>query len=282
MSDDKWEKMEDWEIKIHRRIEELERKQNNIIPMIDQLDKGGLIEQMIKENAELKECLEIAAQRDKFLSDNDGLIIQEQKNIKEVLRELILLIEQVLCNEIEGQSFEWLQQQNRELLAKLDVRSAAHTVKTPKGFTKEEWEIVEREARKKDCNKCDLYGECDHQGAYQKDDKWCYEASGGEKAEYKSWKPPVPMYILPESYDKDEREAFGDSQPYYIKKSDREDDSPERKKQIEAMDKQMMVEVGTHILVKREDLQFMVKNISLIYGHEFEEKLKYFKEEYSI
>ena len=36
------------------------------------------------------------------------------------------------------------------------------------------------------------------------------------------------------------------------------------------------------IPVKREDLQFMVKNISLIYGHEFEEKLKYFKEEYSI
>lgn len=28
----------------------------------------------------------------------------------------------------------------------------------------------------KDCNECDLYGECDHQGAYQKDGKWCYES----------------------------------------------------------------------------------------------------------
>jgi len=26
-----------------------------------------------------------------------------------------------------------------------------------------------------DCKKCDLYGECDHQGAYKKDGKWCYE-----------------------------------------------------------------------------------------------------------
>jgi len=25
------------------------------------------------------------------------------------------------------------------------------------------------------CNQCNLYGECDHQGAYQKDGKWCYE-----------------------------------------------------------------------------------------------------------
>lgn len=30
-----------------------------------------------------------------------------------------------------------------------------------------------------DCNKCKLYGECDHLGAYYKDNKWCYE--GGEK-----------------------------------------------------------------------------------------------------
>jgi len=27
------------------------------------------------------------------------------------------------------------------------------------------------------CNKCDFYGECDHQGAYKKDGKWCYEDS---------------------------------------------------------------------------------------------------------
>jgi len=34
-------------------------------------------------------------------------------------------------------------------------------------------EILDNE--KMDCNKCDYYGECDHQGAYQKDGKWCYE-----------------------------------------------------------------------------------------------------------
>ena len=27
------------------------------------------------------------------------------------------------------------------------------------------------------CNECDLWGECDHQGAYVKDGKWCYDGS---------------------------------------------------------------------------------------------------------
>lgn len=27
----------------------------------------------------------------------------------------------------------------------------------------------------KDCNECNLYSECDHQGAYMKDGKWCYD-----------------------------------------------------------------------------------------------------------
>ena len=29
---------------------------------------------------------------------------------------------------------------------------------------------------KQDCNKCDLYGECDHQGAYKINGMWCYES----------------------------------------------------------------------------------------------------------
>jgi len=37
-----------------------------------------------------------------------------------------------------------------------------------------------------DCNKCNLYAECDHQGAYKKDGKWCYEVLGGEKVERES------------------------------------------------------------------------------------------------
>jgi len=28
---------------------------------------------------------------------------------------------------------------------------------------------------KRDCKDCELYRECDYQGAYQKDGKWCYE-----------------------------------------------------------------------------------------------------------
>ena len=28
---------------------------------------------------------------------------------------------------------------------------------------------------KKDCNRCDKYGECDHQGAYRIKDRWCWE-----------------------------------------------------------------------------------------------------------
>lgn len=25
------------------------------------------------------------------------------------------------------------------------------------------------------CDNCQFYGECDHQGPYQKNNKWCYE-----------------------------------------------------------------------------------------------------------
>ena len=28
---------------------------------------------------------------------------------------------------------------------------------------------------KKQCEECDYYGQCDHQGAYKRDGKWCYE-----------------------------------------------------------------------------------------------------------
>ncbi len=42
------------------------------------------------------------------------------------------------------------------------------------------WDIIKEAIKnmklpKQNCDKCDLYGECDHQGAYQKDGKWCYE-----------------------------------------------------------------------------------------------------------
>ena len=36
--------------------------------------------------------------------------------------------------------------------------------------------------RIRDCTKCDFYGECDHQGAYKKDGKWCYEDSQCDEA----------------------------------------------------------------------------------------------------
>ena len=46
-----------------------------------------------------------------------------------------------------------------------------------------EYEVVKTEINRyditvkeeRDCNKCPLYGECDHQGAYFKNGKWCYE-----------------------------------------------------------------------------------------------------------
>jgi len=41
--------------------------------------------------------------------------------------------------------------------------------------------IIKDSRGKIDCNECELYGECDHQGAYQKDGKWCYEDLGNEK-----------------------------------------------------------------------------------------------------
>ena len=48
----------------------------------------------------------------------------------------------------------------------------------------------------KDCKECDLYGECDHQGAYQKDGKWCYEDSKSSK--FKEHKCPKCNSILQE------------------------------------------------------------------------------------
>lgn len=35
------------------------------------------------------------------------------------------------------------------------------------------------------CSKCDWYGECDHQGAYKKDGKWCYEDQSEQEIDYK-------------------------------------------------------------------------------------------------
>ena len=49
---------------------------------------------------------------------------------------------ETLSGEIEGQSLEWLIKETDKLLAKLDG--------VPKGFTKEEWEIVEKETEKKE------------------------------------------------------------------------------------------------------------------------------------
>jgi len=40
------------------------------------------------------------------------------------------------------------------------------------------YRVMEEFEEKKDCNECELYGECDHQGAYKKDGKWCYEDWG--------------------------------------------------------------------------------------------------------
>jgi hypothetical protein len=36
---------------------------------------------------------------------------------------------------------------------------------------------------KKNCNECQFYGKCDHQGAYKKDGKWCYEDDEGRSHE---------------------------------------------------------------------------------------------------
>ena len=58
--------------------------------------------------------------------------------------------------------------------------------------------------KKRDCDKCYLYSECDHQGAYQKDGKQCYEDSGGEKEKNK-----IPDEIKPLYY----KHHFPDSKP---------------------------------------------------------------------
>ena len=126
MSDEKWEKMEDWEIKICKRIEELEGNINNITinltkfnadlnRSIENRDKIEELEKIIKaleysnegvhkEIAELKEQINMleehwARQQEnidynmKFITNHTNKIrdaaIKDDKQIKDVLRELI-------------------------------------------------------------------------------------------------------------------------------------------------------------------------------------------------
>lgn len=42
------------------------------------------------------------------------------------------------------------------------------------------------------CNKCNLYGECDHQGAYKKDGKWCYEPYSSKPPSSELYRCDVP------------------------------------------------------------------------------------------
>lgn len=76
---------------------------------------------------------------------------------------------------------------NKELLEDLAYYTNMAQIQSP-SFTDNSyyaiWEDIKElfnrlkisEKRPKfNCSQCNLYGECDHQGAYIKDGKWCYE-----------------------------------------------------------------------------------------------------------
>jgi len=118
--------------------------------------------------------------------------------IEEGIKELRKVLWDFLLAFRNNKNLEWIVPVCDKLLAKLDgEKTSAPLHPSPplntKPFTPKEEidpELMKRimsheiEPMRKDgekplimimCNECDLYGECDHQGAYKKDGKWCYE-----------------------------------------------------------------------------------------------------------
>lgn len=67
----------------------------------------------------------------------------------------------------------------------------------------------------KDCNECEFYGECDHQGAYQLDGKWCYEPKTEKKEDKPSYSKSdlyyyKKLYEMNEKLDPDKRQVLID------------------------------------------------------------------------
>ena len=139
MSDDKWEKMEDWEIKICKRIEELEASSAS---HTDKLKNRKTIEiQLQKEIAELKECMVdkdwLDAHHEQERQYQKGLTqcFTELKELKvfyfdeslyssknrEVLRELIDVMRKHLIIDHDHESTDVLEEESElvKLLAKL-------------------------------------------------------------------------------------------------------------------------------------------------------------------
>ena len=69
----------------------------------------------------------------------------------------------------------------------IDLVGGVHNKREPKDISI---------ASKPNCNKCELYGECDHQEAYCKDGKWCYETTDSKPPSCEFYKkeycPPCP------------------------------------------------------------------------------------------
>ena len=209
---------------------------------------------------ELKECLEIAANRDKFLSDNDGLIIQELKQTQKVLQDLLAEIFIFTYPDDPEERKKVEVQKYRELLEKLDVRSARQTVKKEvigmfskaSGEKKEEfcqhlnirW-VSNTERGCIDCSKImDSGGE--KTVRMEKDGN---QSMLGQPPNITDSKPPEPII------------------------------HPYKREVIEFLEEQ------GNIVVKREDLEWMFKNLWIElgdYNKESQERIKRIKEEYGI
>jgi len=194
------ESWDEWLTKQDKQLAELKAFKDTLID-----DTVNAVDKVENEIKELKEevhsiTVNIMNWQDAWVKVSNSYLTFNDKvdENREVLRELIDRITETLSGEIEDQSLEWFITQTNELLAKLDgEKTSAPLHPSPplntKPFTPKEEidpELMKRimsheiEPMRKDgekplimimCNECDLYGECDHQGAYKKDGKWCYE-----------------------------------------------------------------------------------------------------------
>ena len=124
-SQQRYDQLSNWSVGIDLHIGELEKNHKNtynlaleadantnllfkdIAELRDALQKSGVkwdfrLDEQGGFIDELRECLLIAAQRDNFLSDNDGLIIQELNELKEWSEEIQVPFNTYAFNDIRN------------------------------------------------------------------------------------------------------------------------------------------------------------------------------------
>ena len=126
------------------------------------------------------------------VSDNKDAIEDMKKDVVELhkviekfdgKKECSMCIKEAMC-EFDELSRKKCKQNNKmffKVSSKMEKKEWLNELYKTIQYWKKKYEECKKQIEKKDCNECDLYGECDHQGAYQINGKWCYDDSVGEK-----------------------------------------------------------------------------------------------------